>query len=157
MIKFGGFRRFICGAVVVFFVGFVGVAIEVAADQGDTTVTDGRGQKTADGYNIPGCLDVDTTVFYTWACPKHPASKPELCYAEKRRLETEGICKSTLVIKNDDLLATGKTHPHIYHRKYTGYKMSGPFTQLKDANDKRWWVQTYHWNIAQDDFMQKSR
>ena len=154
MIRTERIRRIICGVMGIFFVGFGLVANEVAADPGNKDVSDGRGQKTAEGYNIPGCVDVDTTVFYTWACPKHPAARPDLCYAEKRRLEDEGICKSNLIIKTDDLLATGKTHPHVYHRKYTGYKLSGPFTQLKDAKDGRWWVQTYHWNIAQDDFNQ---
>ncbi len=101
-------------------------------------------------FKIPGCVDVDTTVFYTWSCPQHPASKPELCKEEKRMLESQGKCRANLAIVFDDLFETGKVHPQVFHRKYTGFKSSGPFTQLKDKQERLWWVQTYHWSTAKN-------
>ena len=99
-------------------------------------------------FEIPGCTDVTTTVFYTWSCPSHPGSKPEVCKAEKLSLEKTGKCRDNLAIVGDDLFATGKTNPTIYHRQYTGMQVSGPFTELKDSKGKLWWVQTYHWTTA---------
>lgn len=98
------------------------------------------------GFN--GCKTVQAIVTHNWPCHPNPVAEPETCKAYKQRQLNDKQCRKGLEVKKDALTLTGRTHGLYFHKKFSGYKKSGPFVELKDKLGNLWWVMKFDWDYA---------
>lgn len=102
----------------------------------------------AKDWKFNACRTIAGLVFHNWPCHPHPAAEPKACIEAKQQQLQAGDCRAGLQREAAGLKLTGKTHGVYFHKKFSGYKSSGPFVEVLDKQQNIWWVMKFDWDYA---------